>query len=112
MHCTNCGTYIAPGTRYCAGCGAPAVDPEMTRFAGAQPQPFSAPPSSLSRHITLHLRSSCASGKNERCRAGDFQERPTLFFVKIGYGLAALGAIPDDYSPGCVHLAPWWIALP
>ena len=48
MHCTNCGTFIAPGARFCASCGAPAVDPETTRYAGAQqpfaqPQPFAPP---------------------------------------------------------------------
>ena len=33
MHCSNCGSYIAPGVRFCSGCGQPANDPEITRIA-------------------------------------------------------------------------------
>ncbi len=79
MHCTNCGTYIATGTRFCAGCGAPAVDPEVTRLARPQvnAQVPARPPS---------------EGPNEIERT-IFTTRPTLLFVKAGYGLAVLGAI-------------------
>src|SRR5688572_1450860 len=107
MHCTNCGTYIAPGARFCAGCGAPAVDPEITRFAGSQHQPFAAP----------HIQTAPAYGALRQDRTDDverqiFKTRPTLFFIKIGYGLAALGAILLIILLAYYASAPWWVALP
>ena len=107
MHCTNCGTYIAPGARFCAGCGAPAVDPEMTRFAGTQPQPFAAAP--------VHPPPAYSPVRQERTDDVEkeiFKTRPTLFFVKIGYGLAALGAIIVISLLAYFISAPWWVALP
>lgn len=97
MHCTNCGTYMAAGTRFCAGCGAPAADPEATRYAGAppaqpyQPQPYVAPPvmqppPAAYPPVQRYERTSDAEREV-------FKVRPTLFFIKVGYGLAALGAI-------------------
>lgn len=113
MHCTNCGTYIAPGARFCSGCGAPAVDPEATRYAGAQqapppPQPYvpmmPAPPPQA--YIPVHQE------RTSDAERQIFKTRPTLFFIKIGYGLAALGAILVIILLASVISAPWWIALP
>lgn len=85
MHCMNCGTYIPAEARFCAGCGAPAPDPEATRLAPrpvqtvapVQPQPVATTrtdePSDLERTI--------------------FTARPTMLFIKIGYVAAMLGAI-------------------
>lgn len=75
MHCINCGSYISPGARFCAGCGAHAVDPELTRIA---PSPARTP-----------------ARKDESGEAGPtiFVARPTLLFIKAGYAAAALGAI-------------------
>jgi membrane protein YdbS with pleckstrin-like domain len=110
MHCTNCGTYIAPGARFCAGCGAPAVDPEITRFAGAQPQqPYIAPPVQPLPAYSAPLRQQESRSDVER---QIFKTRPTLFFIKIGYGLAALGAILVIVLLAYYISAPWWIALP
>jgi uncharacterized membrane protein YdbT with pleckstrin-like domain len=78
MHCTNCGTYIPAGTRFCAGCGAAAVDPEMTRMAAG--------PAAQSRALAHDDR----SGDIER---QIFTTRPTLLFIKAGYVAAALSAI-------------------
>lgn len=110
MHCTNCGTYIAPNTRFCAGCGAPAVDPELTRYAGAPPPPYVVPPVQPPPVYS-------APPVRQQERTSDverqiFQTRPTLFFVKIGYGLAALGAIIMIVLLAYFISAPWWIALP
>jgi uncharacterized membrane protein YdbT with pleckstrin-like domain len=76
MHCSNCGSYIPPGVRFCSGCGAPANDPEATRIARAQ------------------------SGTPARADHGDediehviFTVRPTLIFIKLGYALAVIAAI-------------------
>jgi len=93
MHCSNCGSYVAPGVRFCSNCGSPAADPEATRIARVQ--------SGVMTHAD---------------DAGDlentiFTVRPTLLFVKAGYVLAVLGAI------GLVALLawatiPWYISVP
>lgn len=75
MHCSNCGSYIPPGVRFCAGCGSPASDPEITQLARTQ--------SGLSLE---------GAGADEIERT-IFSVRPTLIFIKLGYLLAVLGAI-------------------
>jgi len=93
---------MAAGTRFCAGCGAPAADPEATRYAGSppqqpyppqpyQPQPYVAPPPPQPPAPAYS-----AAQRVERTSDVErevFKVRPTLFFIKLGYGLAALGAI-------------------
>lgn len=74
MHCSNCGSYVAPSVRFCSNCGSPAVDPEMTRIARAQPGMMETYGSDDLEHVV-------------------FTVRPTLLFVRIGYGLAVIGAI-------------------
>lgn len=92
MHCTNCGTYIAPGTRFCAGCGAAAVDPEATRIARLQ----SGVPVA-----------DAGGGEIERTI---FTARPTLLFVKLGYAAAALGAILLTILLAYIGV-PAWISI-
>ena len=98
MHCTNCGSDIAAGTRFCAGCGAPAADPEMTRLAGAP-----------AAH-GLKLRTE-ESGEIERTI---FMARPTMIFIKIGYAAAALSAILLTILLALLPFitVPWYISLP
>lgn len=110
MHCTNCGTYIAPGARFCAGCGAPAVDPETTRYAGAQPPPPFAPPVQAAAAPPAYapLRQERPSDAERQI----FKTRPTIFFIKIGYGLAALGALLIIILLASYTNVPWWISLP
>ncbi len=93
MHCTNCGSYVAPGTKFCANCGVAAVDPEITRIAGV-------------RGGTLARNNS-----NNELEEVIFKARPTLLFVKVGYALAALGAILFVALLAYLGL-PWFIALP
>lgn len=115
MHCTNCGTYIAPGTRFCAGCGAPAVDPEETRYAGAPPppRPFSAPPvQPLPPPAYNPAPPAVRQERTNDVERQIFKTRPTLFFIKVGYGLAALGAIILMVLLAYYISAPWWVALP
>jgi len=76
MHCSNCGSYIAPGVRFCSGCGAAAVDPEATRIARAQ--------------TAIPVR---AGESDEDLEEVVFTVRPTMIFIKLGYALAVIGAI-------------------
>ena len=74
MSCTNCGSTLNPNSRFCDQCGAPAPDAEETRIA----RPQSAVPV---RHDDDDIESVV------------FQVRPTMLFIKIGYGAAIVGAI-------------------
>ena len=76
MHCSNCGSYIAPGVRFCSGCGSAATDPEVTRIVRAQ----SGIPSR-------------AEDVNDDVEEVIFTVRPTMIFIKLGYALAVIGAI-------------------
>jgi len=89
MHCSNCGSYIAPGVRFCSGCGAAAIDPEATRIARAQ--------------NGVAMRS---NELNEDLEEIVFTVRPTMIFIKLGYALAVLGAI------GLVFLLATFTPLP
>lgn len=75
MHCSNCGSYVAPGVRFCSNCGSPAADPEATRIARVQSGKMTHPDD---------------AGELEQ---KIFTVRPTLIFVKAGYAAAVLGAI-------------------
>jgi len=84
MHCSNCGSYIPPGVRFCSNCGSAAVDPEATRIArvqGGLPLP--------------------QQELNEDLEQVIFTVRPTLIFIKLGYVLAVLAAF------GLVLLLAW-----
>ncbi|HKO59583.1 MAG TPA: PH domain-containing protein [Pyrinomonadaceae bacterium] len=75
MNCTNCGSYIAPGKRFCSDCGSPADDPELTRIARGQ--------------TNVSMRAD-ADGDIEDVV---FTVRPTMIFIKVGYLVTALFAI-------------------
>lgn len=109
MHCTNCGTYIAPGQKYCAGCGAAAVDPEATRLQ-QRPQ-FNAPQFNEPR---LDARAVARSGEDEsnELERTIFTARPTLLFIKAGYGLAMLGAVLLVMLLAFFTPVPWWVSVP
>jgi uncharacterized membrane protein YdbT with pleckstrin-like domain len=83
MHCSNCGSYIPPGVRFCSNCGLPAGDPEATRIARVQ--------SSVPVQHEL----------NEDLEQVIFTVRPTMIFIKLGYALAVLAAF------GLVLLLAW-----
>src|SRR5258705_1208319 len=78
MHCSNCGSYIAPGVRFCSGCGSPAVDPEVTRIVRAG----SGLPDNVGGGI-----------EDNDLEQVVFTVRPTMIFIKLGYALAVMGAI-------------------
>ncbi len=93
MHCSNCGAYIAPGVRFCSGCGSAATDPEATRIARMQ------------------------AGVPERAGGpGDLEQtiftvRPTLIFIKLGYALAVIGAIGLVFLLALIPV-PAYISIP
>jgi membrane protein YdbS with pleckstrin-like domain len=118
MHCTNCGAYIPPGARFCAGCGAPAADPEVTRYAGGaqqQQQPYAPPQQPYAPQMQAPPPSAYNPVRQQSASAVEqqiFKTRPTLLFIKIGYGLAALGAILVIVLLASYTNAPWWVSLP
>ena len=89
MHCSNCGSYIPPGVKFCSGCGQPANDPEITRIARVQ------------------------TGMPLEPLGGDdfertiFTVRPTLIFVKLGYVLAVLGGIALVFLLAMIPVSPF-----
>ena len=93
MHCSNCGSYVTPGVRFCSNCGSPAPDPEATRIA--------------------RLRNGAAlqqPGFDDLERT-IFTVRPTLIFVKLGYALAVLGAIALVFLLALIEV-PSYISIP
>jgi membrane protein YdbS with pleckstrin-like domain len=92
MHCSDCGSYVAPGVRFCSNCGSPATDPEATRIArthGGMPVPVG--DADLERTI--------------------FTVRPTLMFIKLGYGVAVLAAILLVFLLALIDI-PAYISIP
>jgi membrane protein YdbS with pleckstrin-like domain len=93
MHCSNCGSYVPPGVRFCSGCGSPASDPEATRIARTQ------------------------AGKPVRVDGADdlertvFTVRPTLIFIKLGYALAVVGALALVFLLALIDI-PAYISIP
>jgi len=76
MRCSNCGSFLDSDSRFCKNCGASIRDSEETRLARPD--------------ISSPVRQE--SG-NDGVEQVVFTVRPTLLFVKIGYGLAILAAI-------------------
>jgi membrane protein YdbS with pleckstrin-like domain len=76
MRCPNCGSYLDSDSRFCKNCGSVIHDPEETRLARPE--------------ISAPARQPVNDDDIEHVI---FTVRPTLLFVKIGYGLAIVGAI-------------------
>lgn len=79
MHCSNCGTYLAPGVRFCSGCGSAANDPEATRIVRAP-----------ARSLPVDYQEDDLDDDLEQVV---FTVRPTLIFIKLGYAFAVVAAI-------------------
>jgi len=99
MHCSNCGSYIAPGVRFCSGCGSPANDPEATRLVRAQ------------RSIPVRLDDDDID-LDDNLEEVIFTVRPTLIFIKFGYALAVVGAITLVFLLALIRLPPYISILP
>jgi len=94
MHCSNCGSYVAPGVRFCSGCGTAAVDPEATRLARTQ------------NGLQLHQ-----AGEIEELEHTVFTVRPTMIFIKLGYALAVIGAVALVFLLALISV-PAYISIP
>ncbi|MFN2512814.1 MAG: PH domain-containing protein [Pyrinomonadaceae bacterium] len=94
MHCSNCGSYVAPGVRFCSGCGTPAVDPEVTRL--------------VRTHSGLPLSQ---TGQMQELEHTIFTVRPTLIFIKLGYALAVVGAVALVFLLALINV-PAYISIP
>ncbi|HWS85529.1 MAG TPA: PH domain-containing protein [Pyrinomonadaceae bacterium] len=115
-NCHVCGTRLTDGARFCASCGAPAGS-EETRYApdfageetrvAAPARPRPAQPMQVRPLPTPPERFDAGPPSNEEERT-IFTVGPTLLFVKVGYVLAALGAIL------LVVLLAWqpWVSVP
>lgn len=94
MQCSECGAQLDPNSRFCNHCGAATRDPEETRIArqsGGQP---------------IHY------GDDDESVI--FTARPTMLFIKFGYGAAVLGAVLITILLAMVRFIdiPWFISPP
>jgi len=89
MYCMNCGADVPAGARFCAGCGA-SVDAEATRVAAMRGGVVSNSPvvSGGSRQLSVP-----AAQEADDIERVIFHVRPTLLFIGVGYGVAALAAV-------------------
>jgi uncharacterized membrane protein YdbT with pleckstrin-like domain len=95
MHCSNCGSYLPPGVRFCSGCGEAATDPEATQIVRAPREPL------VSERLAH-------DDKDEQVI---FTVRPTLIFIKLGYLLAVLGAVAVVFLLALIPV-PSYISVP
>ena len=96
MRCDKCGSFLDSDSRFCKTCGAPVHDPEETRIAR--------PPSSVPTR----------SDEGVDVESVIFRVRPTMLFIKIGYGAATLGAILLTILLAMIKIVdiPWYVSLP
>lgn len=95
MHCSNCGSYIAPGKNFCSECGSRSDDPEETRIARTQ------------RGIPIPAAN---DDEDDDLEQVIFTVRPTLIFIKLGYALAVAGAIGLVVLLALIHV-PFYISI-
>src|SRR5206468_12255084 len=89
------GAQLDPNSRFCNHCGAATRDPDETRIARTS--------SSAPAHYG-----------DDEIDGVIFTTRPTMLFIKIGYGAAVLGAILITILLALVRFLdiPWYISLP
>ena len=93
MRCRACGSVLNPNSRFCDQCGAAAPDAEETRIArqgNRTPAPY--PDDDLENVV--------------------FTVRPTMLFIKVGYGAAVVGAILLTILLNMVSFIPWYVSIP
>lgn len=112
--CHNCGAALTQNARFCAACGAHA-DSEQTRYAAdfkSEETRVAAPRPRAVQPLPVEPLQPSAPARRELRNDADeqviFKVRPTLLFIKLGYALAALGAV------ALVALLAWqpWVTVP
>jgi membrane protein YdbS with pleckstrin-like domain len=95
MRCTNCGSTLNPGSRFCHQCAAPAPDAEETMIVRPQ---FSVP----------------AQHDNDDIESVVFTVRPTMLFIKFGYAAAVFGAVLLMIALNMVQVVsiPMYVSVP
>src|SRR5436190_2915454 len=96
MRCSDCGAQLDSNSRFCNHCGAATRDPDETRIA---------------------RQSAGVPARYDDDDDSDgviFSTRPTMLFIKIGYGAAIVGAILITILLAMVSFIdiPWYISLP
>ena len=96
MRCDKCGSFLDSDSRFCKTCGAPVPDPEETRIA----RPQSSVPT--------------RSDEGADVESVIFRVRPTMLFIRIGYGAAILGAVLLTILLAMIKIVdiPWYVSLP
>src|SRR6266704_4441048 len=96
MHCDKCGSFLDSDSRFCKTCGASVHDPEENRIARQQ--------------SSVPTR----SDEGDDIESVVFRVRPTMLFIKIGYGAAILGAILLTILLAMIKIVniPWYVSLP
>lgn len=97
MHCSNCGSYIAPGKNFCSDCGARADDPETTRIVRAQ----------QGIPVPANLSGELYNDREEVI----FTVRPTMIFIRLGYALAIIAGIALVFLLALIPV-PAYISIP
>ena len=113
-YCSSCGEPLTGAARFCAACGAPA-DSEQTRYAAdfaSEETRVAAPRPRAVQPLPVEPLQPGAPARREQLTTDAeekviFKVRPTLLFIKLGYALAALGAV------ALVALLSWqsWVTI-
>jgi membrane protein YdbS with pleckstrin-like domain len=95
MRCSDCGAQLDPNSRFCNSCGAATRDPDETRIA-------------------RQSRGQVSRYEDDDIESVIFTTRPTMLFIKFGYGAAIVGAILITVLLAMVRFIdiPWYISLP
>ncbi|MGH9821459.1 MAG: PH domain-containing protein [Pyrinomonadaceae bacterium] len=113
MFCRKCGKENADDAVYCQKCGVMLEAEEETRVAGRDYQPPRQ--SDLgARHSDLGSDKEKGSGTSVGVATGSdtiFSISPTLMFVKIGYVLAAIGALMLVAALTVFAFIPGWATV-
>src|SRR5260370_2876442 len=96
MRCDKCGSFLDSDSRFRKTCGCPVPDPEETRMA--RPQSY------------VPAR----SDEGDDVERVIFRVRPTMLFIRIGYGAAILGAVLLTILLAMIKIVdiPWYVSLP
>ena len=102
MYCMKCGAALNREAQFCTVCGTPRESEETRVASPARPTS----PAAFDSSGRPDLR---ALPDEEQVV---FTARPTLLFIKLGYGLAALGALLVVFALGFFSDVPAYVSVP